>query len=136
MEDLHEDPAKAAGMELDNNTDVLNNADSAATPCTLGVNTPELTDDHGTNSADEAVLSNNKHFLIGPANLNVQANGTLPEPVPTTQTTSCLAVSLNLYLVYIVNTCQDAMTQIHHCLGAHTTTFHAYYVTHSAGLHC
>jgi hypothetical protein len=52
-------------MELDNHTDISNNANSTVTPCALGVSMPKLTDDHGTNSADEAVLLNDKCVLAG-----------------------------------------------------------------------
>jgi hypothetical protein len=136
MEDPCKDPAEVVGTELDNNANVLNNTNSATTPCTLGMNMPKLMNDCGTNLADKAALLNNKHTLAGPVNLNVQANGTCPKRVPTTQTTSRPVASLDCYLVYTVNACQDAVTQIHHCLSTHTTIFHAYYVTHTAGLHC
>jgi hypothetical protein len=136
MEDPCKVPAKAAGMELDNNADVSNNTNNATTPCTLGVNTPELTNDCGTDLADKAALSNNKCTLAGPVNLDMQANSARPKCVPTTQTVSRPAASSDHYLVYIVNACQDAMTRIHHRLSARTTIFHACYVTHTPGLHC
>jgi hypothetical protein len=82
-------------MELDDNTDISNNANSTVTPCVLGVSMPKLTNDHGTNSADEAVLLNDKHILAGPANPNVQAKDVHPEPIPTTQASA----SLNHYLM-------------------------------------
>jgi hypothetical protein len=84
IEDPCEVPAEAAGMELDNDVDVLNNTGSTTTPCTSGVNTPELTNDCGTDSADKAALSNNERALAGPANLDVQANGARPKRVLTT----------------------------------------------------
>jgi hypothetical protein len=135
IEDPCEVPAEAAGMELDDDVDVSNNTDSATTPCTSGVNTPELTNDGGTDSADEAASSNDERALAGPANLDVQANGARPERVPTTRTAGRPAALADLYLVYIVNARQDAVTRIHHRLSARTTIFHAYYVTHTPGLH-
>jgi hypothetical protein len=136
MEDPCEYPAKAAGMELEDNMGISNNTNSTTMPCTLGMNTPKLTNDCGSDLADKAALSNNECTLAGPVNLNVHANSTRPKHIPTTQTASHPAASLDCYLVYIVNTCQDAVTRIHHCLSAHTTIFHAYYVTHTLGLHC
>jgi hypothetical protein len=136
MEDPCKYPAKAAGMELEDNTGISNNTNSATTPCTLGMNTPKLTNDCGSDLADKAALSNNKCALTSPVSLNVHANSTHPKHIPTTQTASHPAASLDCYLVYIVNACQDAVTRIHHHLSAHTTIFHAYYVTHTPGLHC